>query len=131
MRADIQNMVNEINKSLELLRRRMGWETVEHRLEEFNARVEDPDLWNDPENAQKLMRERQSLIDAVEGHDNMQTELNDNIELIELGEMEDDQDVITDAEAAIETLVKTAAAKELEALLNGEADANDTFLEVH
>ena len=131
MRADIQNMVNEINKSLELLRQRMGWETVKHRLEEFNARVEDPDLWNDPENAQKLMRERQSLIDAVEGHDNMQTELNDNIELIELGEMEDDQDVITDAEAAIETLVKTAAAKELEALLNGEADANETFLEVH
>lgn len=131
MRADIQNMVNEINKSLELLRQRMGWETVEHRLEEFNARVEDPDLWNDPENAQKLMRERQSLIDAVEGHDNMQTELNDSIELIQLGEMEDDQDVIKDAEAAIETLVKTAAAKELEALLNGEADANDTFLEVH
>jgi peptide chain release factor 2 len=131
MRADIQNMVNDINKSLELLRQRMGWETVKHRLEEFNARVEDPDLWNDPENAQKLMRERQSLIDAVEGHDNMQTELNDSIELIELGEMEDDQDVIKDAEAAIETLVKTAAAKELEALLNGEADANDTFLEVH
>jgi peptide chain release factor 2 len=131
MRADIQNMVNEINKSLELLRQRMGWETVKHRLEEFNARVEDPDLWNDPENAQKLMRERQSLIDAVEGHDNMQTELNDSIELIELGEMEDDQDVIKDAEAAIEALVKTAAAKELEALLNGEADANDTFLELH
>ena len=131
MRADIQNMVNEINKSLELLRQRMGWETVKHRLEEFNARVEDPDLWNDPENAQKLMRERQSLIDAVEGHDNMQSELNDSIELIELGEMEDDQDVITDAESAIEALVKIAAAKELEALLNGEADANDTFLEVH
>ena len=109
----------------------MGWETVKHRLEEFNARVEEPDLWNDPENAQKLMRERQSLIDAVEGYDNMQTELNDSIELIELGEMEDDQDVIKDAEAAIEALVKTAAAKELEALLNGEADANDTFLEVH
>jgi peptide chain release factor 2 len=109
----------------------MWWETVKHRLEEFNARVEDPDLWNDPENAQKLMRERQSLIDAVEGHDNMQTELKDSIELIELGEMEDDQDVIKDAEAAIEALVKTAAAKELEALLNGEADSNDTFLEVH
>jgi peptide chain release factor 2 len=77
------------------------------------------------------MRERQSLIDAVEGHDNMQTELNDSIELIELGEMEDDQDVIKDAESAIEALVKTAAAKELEALLNGEADSNDTFLEVH
>ena len=131
MRADIQNMVSEINKSLDLLRQRMGWETVHHRLEEFNARVEDPDLWNDPENAQKLMRERQALVDAVSNHDSMQQDLNDNIELMKLGEMEDDQEVVEDAENAIRALVKKAAAKELEALLNGEADANDTFLEVH
>ncbi len=131
MRADIQNMVSEINKSLDLLRQRMGWDTVHHRLEEFNARVEDPDLWNDPENAQKLMRERQALVDAVSNHDSMQQDLNDNIELIELGELEDDQEVIKDAEEAIRALVQKAAAKELEALLNGEADANDTFLEVH
>lgn len=131
MRADIQNMVSEINKSLDLLRQRMGWETVHHRLEEFNARVEDPDLWNDPENAQKLMRERQALVDAVSNHDSMQQDLNDNIELMVLGEMEDDQEVVEDAENAIRALVKKAAAKELEALLNGEADANDTFLEVH
>jgi len=131
MRADIQNMVSEINKSLDLLRQRMGWETVHHRLEEFNARVEDPDLWNDPENAQKLMRERQALVGAVSNHDSMQQDLNDNIELMELGEMEDDQEVVEDAENAIRALVKKAAAKELEALLNGEADANDTFLEVH
>jgi len=131
MRADIQNMVSEINKSLDLLRQRMGWETVHHRLEEFNARVEDPDLWNDPENAQKLMRERQALVDSVSNHDSMQQDLNDNIELMELGEMEDDQEVVEDAENAIRALVKKAAAKELEALLNGEADANDTFIEVH
>jgi len=109
----------------------MGWETVHHRLEEFNARVEDPDLWNDPENAQKLMRERQALVDAVSNHDSMQQDLNDNIELMELGEMEDDQEVVEDAENAIRALVKKASAKELEALLNGEADANDSFLEVH
>jgi peptide chain release factor 2 len=61
----------------------------------------------------------------------MQQDFNDNIELMELGEMEDDQEVVEDAENAIRALVKKAAAKELEALLNGEADANDTFLEVH
>ena len=131
MRADIQNIVNEINKSLALLRQRMDWESVSHRLEEFNARVEDPDLWNDPEKAQKLMRERQSLVDAVAVHDGIQQELTDHIELIELGEMEDDNEVIDEAEQALSVLVKKAAAKELEALLNGEADANDTFLEVH
>ena len=131
MRADIQNIVNEINKSLALLRQRMDWDSVAHRLEEFNARVEDPDLWNNPEQAQKLMRERQSLVDAVAVHDGIQQELNDHIELIELGEMEDDAEVVSEAEDALAALVKKAAAKELEALLNGEADTNDTFLEVH
>ena len=131
MRADVQNTVNDIEKSLELLRQRMGWESVQHRLEEFNARVEDPDLWNDPENAQKLMRERQALVDAVKIHDDIKQDLSDNIEMIELGEMEGDTDVITDAENALYDLAKKAAAKELEALLNGEADSNDTFLEVH
>jgi peptide chain release factor 2 len=71
------------------------------------------------------------LVDAVSNHDCMQQDFNDNIELMELGEMEDDQEVVEDAENAIRALVKKAAAKELEALLNGEADANDTFLEVH
>jgi len=131
MRADVQNTVNDIEKSLELLRQRMGWESVQHRLEEFNARVEDPDLWNDPENAQKLMRERQALVDAVKIHDDIKQDLSDNIEMIELGEMEGDTEVIADAENALFELAKKAAAKELEALLNGEADANDTFLEVH
>jgi len=131
MRADIQNHVNDIKKSLELLRQRMDWETATHRLEEFNARVEDPDLWNNPENAQKLMRERQALVDAFANHDAIESELNDSIELIELGELECDQEVVKDAEEAIRALVQKAAAKELEALLNGEADANDTFLEVH
>ena len=44
MRAEIQNIVAEIEKSLELLRQRMVWASVPHRLEEFNARVEAPDL---------------------------------------------------------------------------------------
>ncbi|MBU3259916.1 peptide chain release factor 2 [Roseovarius sp. PS-C2] len=131
MRAEIQTVVSEIENSLELLRQRMGWETARHRLEEFNARVEDPNLWDDPAKAQKLMRDRQSLVDAIETHDSIQQDMTDNVELIELGEMEDDQDVVTDAEETLKALAKKAAAKELEALLNGEADANDTFLEIN
>ncbi len=131
MRADAQNAVEAIEKSLSLLQQRMDWETAAHRLEEFNARVEDPDLWNDPENAQKLMRDRQSLVDAMERYTSMRQELDDNVELIELGEMEDDAEVVTDAEDALKALVEKAAAAELEALLNGEADANDTFLEIN
>lgn len=131
MRADTQHIVSEIEKSLALLRQRMDWESVQHRLEEFNACVEDPDLWNDPEKAQKLMQERQALVAAVETHDAIQNELNDHVGMIELGELEEDEEVVTEAEEALKELVKKAAAKELEALLNGEADSNDTFLEVH
>jgi peptide chain release factor 2 len=131
MRADAQNAVEAITKSLDLLKSRMDWDTAPHRLEEFNARVEDPTLWDDPEKAQKLMRDRQGLVDAMEGYTSMKAELDDNIELIELGEMEGDAEVVAEAEAALQALVERAAAKELEALLDGEADANDTFLEIN
>ena len=131
MRAETQTLVSEIEKSLELLRQRMGWESAQHRLEEFNARVEDPNLWDDPAKAQKLMRDRQSLVDAMDTHNGIQQELNDSVELIEMGEMEDDAEIVSDAEATLRKLAKRAAAKELEALLNGEADGNDTFLEIN
>ena len=131
MRAEIQNIAAEIEKSLELLRQRMDWETVPHRLEEFNARVEVPDLWDDPQKAQKLMQDRQALVDAVGVHDGIEQDLKDTIDLIELGELEDDEEVVKDAEQSLQMLAKKAAEKELEALLNGEADSNDTFLEVH
>jgi peptide chain release factor 2 len=131
MRAEVQNTVTEITKSVDLLKQRLNWETAEFRLEEFNARVEDPNLWDDAEAAQKLMRDRQLLVDAIDGVKQLETELSDNIELIELGEMEDDADVIAEAEAAIMKLQETAAEKELEALLDGEADSNDTFLEIN
>ncbi len=131
MRAETQNIVAEIEKSLELLAQRMDYETAPHRLEEFNARVEDPNLWDSPENAQKLMRERQMLVDAIETYETIKTDLSDNIELIELGEMEEDEEVVQDAEASIKSLKDKAAKKELEALLDGEADSNDTFLEIN
>ncbi len=131
MRAETQNIVAEIEKSLALLAQRMDYETAPHRMEEFNARVEDPNLWDDPAAAQKLMRERQQLEDAVKSYEGLKQELQDHIDLIELGEMEEDTDIVAEAEAAIEALAKTAAEKELEALLDGEADANDTFLEIN
>ncbi|WP_300029671.1 peptide chain release factor 2 [uncultured Roseobacter sp.] len=131
MRADAQNTVEKIKKSLDLLAQRLDVETAPHRLEEFNARVEDPNLWDDPEAAQKLMRDRQMLVDAMETYESIRQDLDDNVELIELGEMEDDEEVVSDAENALQSLAEKAAQKELEALLDGEADGNDTFLEIN
>ena len=131
MRAETQSTIEAIRRTLDLLAQRMDLETARHRLEEFDARIEDPNLWNDPERAQTLMRERQQLIDALGTFDSISRDLADNLELIELGEMEGDKDIVTEAEAALKLLGEKAAAKELEALLDGEADGNDTFLEIN
>ncbi len=131
MRAETQANIDKIRNSLTLLGQRMDIETAPHRLEEFNAMVEDPNLWNDQEKAQKLMRDRQVLVDKLKTYEAIKQGVEDNAELIELGEMEDDQEVVQEAENALSALVEEAAAKELEALLDGEADSNDTFLEIN
>ncbi len=131
MRAEIQKLVDEIEKSLGLLAERMDHETAQYRLEEFNAMIENPDLWDDQEKAQKLMRDRQGLIDAIANFDELRNGVDDAIELIFMGEEEGDEEIVLDAEETIKNLAVTAAKKEIEALLDGEVDANDTFLEVN
>jgi peptide chain release factor 2 len=131
MRSETQNNVDAITKSLKLLAQRMDLETAPHRLEEFDAMIENPDLWNDPAKAQKLMRARQGLLDQLSTYKLIDSGLRDNVELIELGEMENDAEIIAEAEASLKALVATAGNKELEALLDGEADGNDTFLEIN
>ena len=131
MRAEMQNIVQAIEKSLTLLGQRLDVETAPHRLEEFNALIEDGDLWSDPAKAQKLMRERQALMDAMAVYQGIDGDLKDNLELIELGEAEGDAEIVTEAEASLRSLQVRAAEKEVEALLDGEADGNDTFLEVN
>jgi peptide chain release factor 2 len=77
------------------------------------------------------MQERTSLGDAIESMQRIEQELADNLGLIELGEAENDQGVVTEAEKALEALKGDVARRRLEALLSGEADANDTYVEVH
>ncbi|MCF3974763.1 peptide chain release factor 2 [Paracoccus salsus] len=131
MRAETQSRIEAIRKSLTLLGQRMDWQTAPHRLEEMNAMIEDGDLWSDPARAQKLMRERQALSDAIETYRRIDDDLTANAEMVELAEAEGDPELVAEAEANLRSLADLAAQKELEALLNGEADANDTFLEIN
>jgi peptide chain release factor 2 len=94
-------------------------------------RAEDSSLWNDAQEAQKLMRERQGLEDGIKAVKGVSQALEDNIGLIELGEEEGDQSVVEDAEAAIRSLAGEVKARQIETMLSGEADANDTYLEIH
>lgn len=78
-----------------------------------------------------MMRERTQIEDGLKAIDELTQELEDNTELLEMGEAEGDDDIVAEAEAALEQAHKTAAKAELQTLLSGEADANDCYLEVH
>lgn len=94
-------------------------------------RAEDPALWNDPTEAQKLMRERQGLEDNTTAIRQLSQALQDNIDLIEMGEEEGDEGIIAEAEAAIRSLSGEIRARQVASMLSGEADGNDTYLEIH
>jgi peptide chain release factor 2 len=77
------------------------------------------------------MRERQQLEAALTSYTRIARELDDNIELVSLGEEEGDESVISEAESALKKLRAEAHKREVEALLSGEADSNDSFVEIH
>jgi peptide chain release factor 2 len=101
------------------------------RLEELNKLAEDPTLWDDQQRAQRLMQERTALEDQLTAIGRIERELDDQLTMIELGEAESDSAAVADAEEALRRLGQDVARRELEALLSGEADGFDTFLEVH
>ncbi len=77
------------------------------------------------------MRERDALEDQLNAIGRIEQELDDQLTLIELGESESDEATVAEAEAALKRLKAEVSRRELEALLSGEADSNDCYLEVH
>ena len=131
MRAEAQAHVDQIRSALDLLRRFLDWDRALRRLDELNARVEDPALWNDAKAAQDVMRERRRLDEAIGATKAIEQELQDTIELIEMAEAEGDDAMIDDAVASLAALAERAEQDKVKALLAGEADANDAYIEVN
>lgn len=77
------------------------------------------------------MRERQQIEEQINTILRMETDMSDSIDLIEMGEEEGDEDIIADAEGSLRILHQEAARKQVETLLSGEADRNDTYIEIH
>jgi len=131
MRAEAQSHVDTINDALSLLRRFLDWDRALRRLDELNARVEDQSLWENPKAAQEVMRERRRLDEAITATRAIESELSDNIELVEMAEAEGDADMESQAVEALAELATRAEADKVKALLAGEADANDTYIEIN
>ncbi|HEY8574458.1 peptide chain release factor 2 [Phenylobacterium sp.] len=131
MRADVEAAKADIEQSIELLRRRLDWEPALRKLDELNARVEDPSLWDDAGKAQALMRERTQLAAKVEAVQSLERDLADALGYAEMAEEEGDEAAFGEACAQLKGIKERAARAELEALLSGEADGNDAFVEIN
>jgi len=131
MRAEGQAHIDRIEAALALVRKFLDWDRALRRLDELNARVEDPKLWDNPKEAEAVMKERRRLEAAVGTVNDISGQMADAIEFVELGEMEGDEATIDEGVAALAALATRADADKVQALLAGEADGNDTFVEIH
>jgi len=131
MRAEGQANIDRIKAALALVRQSLDWDVALRRLDELNARVQDPTLWDNPKEAQALSREQKTLETAVNTVNEISAEMADAIEFIEMGEAEGEEDIVNDGLKSLEKLADRADADRVQALLSGEADGNDTYLEIH
>ncbi len=131
MRAEGQANIDRIKAALALVRPSLDWDVALRRLDELNARVQDPTLWDNPKEAQALSREQKTLETAVNTVNEISAEMADAIEFIEMGEAEGEEDIVNDGLKSLEKLADRADADKVQALLSGEADGNDTYLEIH
>ncbi len=131
MRADAQSLVDRIEAALNLVKMALDWERALRRLDELNARVEDPKLWDNPKGAEEVMRERRRLDAAITTVREISAGMDGTVELIELAEMEGDTALADEGVADLRALADRADKDKVAALLSGEADGNDTFVEIH
>lgn len=107
------------------------WDPALRKLDELNAKVEDPTLWDRPTQAQAVMRERTQLSGQVNAVLNLERELADAVGYAEMADAEGDEASLDEARAQLAAIKEQAARAELEALLSGEADSNDAYLEIN
>ena len=131
MRAEAQAYIDRIEAALALVRLSLDWERALRRLDELNARVQDPALWDNPKQAQAISREQKSLENAVNTVNEISAEMADAVEFITMGEAEGEESIVDDGLATLQRLAERADADKVQALLSGEADGNDTYLEIH
>jgi peptide chain release factor 2 len=107
------------------------WDAALARLAELNTAAEDPLLWNDAKAAQEVMRERRRLESSISAYRAIQQEMTDTVDFIELADAEGDEDLALEGVAALGALAERAERDKAAALLSGEADATDTFIEIN
>lgn len=106
------------------------YDTKRERLEEVERELENPDIWNDPERAQALGRERSMLDKTVNGIRNLKEGLVGADELLELAEMENDEDTALAVVSDVDGYQKGVEAIEFQRMFSGQMDSCNAFVDI-
>ena len=131
MKAEIQIKFNEIDHTLNILKKHINWEDSLVRIKEFNRLVETQNFWENTLKAQMIMREKKQLEKTIDQIKIVEIEKENLFDLIQLAEGEKDFPLIDEASLQLDALLKTCNKLQLESLLSGEADSNNCYIEIH
>ena len=106
------------------------YEVKKERLEEVLGELEDPAVWNEPDRAQALGRERSSLEDVVLGLEQLTSGLADGADLLEMAVEEGDEETVDSIADDVESYTKQVETLEFRRMFSGEMDANNAFLDI-
>ncbi|MGA7297629.1 MAG: peptide chain release factor 2 [Rhodanobacteraceae bacterium] len=121
--ADLQGRV-------ESLRGYLDYPIKKERLEEVDRELESPDVWDDPQRAQDLGRERARLEEVVSGIEQISSALGEADELLELADADDDEATVQAVEADVAALEKRVGKLEFQRMFSGEMDTNNAFVDI-
>ncbi|MEG9268127.1 peptide chain release factor 2 [Qipengyuania sp. Mu-71] len=131
MRAEGQAHIERIEAALALVRQSLDWDRALRQLEELDARVQDPTLWDDPKQAQAITQEQKRLKTAINTVREIESEMRDAVEFVDMGEAEGDAEVEREGLDTLSRLAERADRDKVQALLSGEADGADTYLQIN
>ncbi|MCL6270172.1 peptide chain release factor 2 [Sansalvadorimonas sp. 2012CJ34-2] len=126
----ILNDIKDMKERTDVLRGYLDYASKKDRLVEVERELEDPAVWNDPDNAQALGRERSQLEEIVKTIDNMEQGLSDAGELLDMVVEEEDEDGVNDVVAELENLREQLEKLEFRRMFSGDMDANNAYLEI-
>ncbi|HAS6085712.1 TPA: peptide chain release factor 2 [Vibrio vulnificus] len=126
----IKNRLQDVSERTNVLRGYLDYDAKKERLEEVNAELEQPDVWNEPERAQALGRERSSLEAVVETIDQLDQGVDDVEGLLELAIEAEDQETFDEIGPELEALEEKLAGLEFRRMFSGAHDSSDCYIDL-
>ena len=128
--ASYTEQIKDLHNRGEELYRYLDVETKKERLEEVNLELENPKIWNNPELATKISKEKSVLDGIIDTINNLNTKLDDAAAMLELAQEVDDESLLVDVQTELDAAAAQVADLEFKRMFSGEMDANNCYLDI-